>query len=964
VGTDGPSDLSSIAGLRWRGALPPAAKVSVETRAWMQSSPAQASLQVITMHPDVARADAEALVAAVGGLVDDRASLGGAVVLASVTREAIGRLADADAVAWIVPANEAMAEGREGHWCTTMESVAGLFVAEYAVRGEGWDGLGRGQAELTYFMGNGPSSVDGAWGEVQRAMAEWSRHAALKFTQAGSRRQRQSIDIDWLPARHAEATNSWTGNNDPDFSPNVLAHAFYPDAPEPYAGDVHFNDELFRWHIGGPTYEGSGNVFDVALHELGHSLGLAHTSDPNAVMYAYLGGRTFAGLTADDIAAIQTIYKAAPFCEMDVLPARQHVGHEGGRVTFDIVAGPGCTWAVNNPHVWMANEGVARGVGSGRSIIAVGRNTTTSPREGELRIADRMVTITQDAMPCVVTLSPTSFVIDAQRDEEGWFPATSSYWCAWVARSTVPWITVSRQVGNAVYLRFATNLSLAARQGVVRFGTTDVHFEQRASSDEDADGLPDTWERLFGLDPAVGEASADADGDGITNAAEFAAGTHPNGAFERYFAEGATSAFFSTRFAFVNPGETPVGVLMQFQRAQGPPLSHVLEVAPRRRATLDAGDIPGLEQAEFSTRIDSHLQVAIDRTLTWDAGGYGSHAETAIAAPSTTWFFAEGATHSGFQLFYLLQNPGSVAIDVAVTYLRPAPAPPIVKSYTLPPVSRTNIWVNTESADLAGTDVSATLTSGAPFIAERALYRDAAGQVFGAGHAAAGVVSPSTHWYFAEGATGSYLDTFLLIANPALVPADVRVTYLRPGGHRVELPYTIAPQSRFNIWVDFEDASLADTPVSMVVTSQNGVGVVAERAMWWPGGAWHEAHVSPGTTSTGVLWAVAEGEVGGAANAKSYVLVANPTDSYVSIRIDRLYADTSTTEYVYNIPPNSRYNIDTTGGDTLAARQFGMLIESVGGASPPPIVVERAMYSDAGGVRWAAGSGSVATKIR
>ncbi|MBL8143272.1 MAG: hypothetical protein JNM38_19305, partial [Acidobacteria bacterium] len=109
VGTDGPSDLSSIAGLRWRGALPPAAKVSLDTRAWMQSSPAQASLQVITMHPDVARADAEALVATLGGVVDDRASLGGAVVLARVTREAIGRLADADAVAWIVPANEAMA---------------------------------------------------------------------------------------------------------------------------------------------------------------------------------------------------------------------------------------------------------------------------------------------------------------------------------------------------------------------------------------------------------------------------------------------------------------------------------------------------------------------------------------------------------------------------------------------------------------------------------------------------------------------------------------------------------------------------------------------------------------------------------------------------------------------------------------------------------------------------------------
>ena len=41
--------------------------------------------------------------------------------------------------------------------------------------------------------------------------------------------------------------------------------------------------------------------------------------------------------------------------------------------------------------------------------------------------------------------------------------------------------------------------------------------------------------------------------------------------------------------------------------------------------------------------------------MTWDARGYGSHAETAVAAPTPTWYLAEGATHSGFQLFYLVR---------------------------------------------------------------------------------------------------------------------------------------------------------------------------------------------------------------------------------------------------------------------------------------------------------------------
>lgn len=51
------------------------------------------------------------------------------------------------------------------------------------------------------------------------------------------------------------------------------------------------------------------------------------------------------------------------------------------------------------------------------------------------------------------------------------------------------------------------------------------------SADSDADGLPDTWEIEFGLDPQnANDAFDDLDNDGLTNREEYAAGTNPNNA--------------------------------------------------------------------------------------------------------------------------------------------------------------------------------------------------------------------------------------------------------------------------------------------------------------------------------------------------------------------------------------------------------------------------------------------------
>ena len=446
------------------------------------------------------------------------------------------------------------------------------------------------------------------------------------------------------------------------------------------------------------------------------------------------------------------------------------------------------------------------------------------------------------------------------------------------------------------------------------------------------------------------------------------------GRFTRYFAEGATSAFFDTSFALLNAGGTATTARLTYQLAGGTSVVQDVPLGGFVRATVNPEALAGLGSAEFSTVIESSQPLIADRTMRWDAGGYGAHAETAVVAPALTWYLAEGATHGRFNLFYLLQNPNVAEAQVRVRYLRPSGAP-LEKTYALLPNSRTNIWVDYEEFPglgqaLTSTDVSAVfeVVNGQPIIVERAMYADVPGQTYGAGHESAGVTAPALEWFLAEGATGNYFDLFVLIANPGTTDAQVEATYLLPDGTTLVRSYPVAANSRFNIWVDYESPVLADTAVSTTIRSTNGVPVIAERAMWWPGptpATWYEAHNSGGATATGTRWALAEGEVDAARNMETYILIANTATTAATVKVTLLFEDGTSAEQTYAaIPPKSRFNVPTgVFFQQAAGKRFGAIVESLG-TTPAQIVVERAMYWDAAGQRWAAGTSALATRLQ
>ncbi len=97
-------------------------------------------------------------------------------------------------------------------------------------------------------------------------------------------------------------------HGDTPFKDEQLAHAFYP-SNDPIGGDVHFNDAvLFR--SSGEATTGNYDLHLVTLHEIGHSIGLDHSQDPNAIMAPTYDQRyaNKAWLQVDDIAGARALY--------------------------------------------------------------------------------------------------------------------------------------------------------------------------------------------------------------------------------------------------------------------------------------------------------------------------------------------------------------------------------------------------------------------------------------------------------------------------------------------------------------------------------------------------------------------------------------------------------------------------------------------------------------------------------
>lgn len=178
-------------------------------------------------------------------------------------------------------------------------------ISEYRAISQ-WDKL-----DIMYFFVNGTDRLQGDIERevVRQAFELWAGQTPLTFTEVSDRAS-ADIVIGWATGEH--------GDGDPfDGAGDVLAHASFPNPYNDRQVFLHFDDDE-RW-----VNSDSQNVdlLTVAAHEIGHTLGLAHSNDLKALMYpSYSGPHRF--LDQDDIAGAQSLYgvASAPQPEPNVPP--------------------------------------------------------------------------------------------------------------------------------------------------------------------------------------------------------------------------------------------------------------------------------------------------------------------------------------------------------------------------------------------------------------------------------------------------------------------------------------------------------------------------------------------------------------------------------------------------------------------------------------------------------------------
>ncbi|MBS1829619.1 MAG: hypothetical protein JST93_30245 [Acidobacteria bacterium] len=175
-----------------------------------------------------------------------------------------------------------------------------------------------------------------------------------------------------------------------------------------------------------------------------------------------------------------TVSQAAASCSFSLSVTSAQVPRTAGRGTIRVTTN--CVWTASSNADWVRITSGATGNGDGTIEYSYDDNPSVSQRTATITAGGRAFTLTQEGVPCTVTVNPTSADFPGDGGN-GAIAVTSA--CNWQVSASQNWITITSPAsgsGNAaVTYRVAANTSTAARQAAIVIANQTIVIRQAAT---------------------------------------------------------------------------------------------------------------------------------------------------------------------------------------------------------------------------------------------------------------------------------------------------------------------------------------------------------------------------------------------------------------------------------------------------------------------------------------------------
>ncbi|MHB8895096.1 MAG: DUF5719 family protein [Candidatus Geothermincolia bacterium] len=306
---------------------------------------------------------------------------------------------------------------------------------------------------------------------------------------------------------------------------------------------------------------------------------------------------------------------------------------------------------------------------------------------------------------------------------------------------------------------------------------------------------------------------------------------------KEYLSEGTTAGGFDTWVLIVNPNNEYVSAKVEFIGSGGVIAERSVTLPSLARKTVHLENYMS-NSAEIATRITSDLPLIAERSTYWDKDASrlqphqmeGGSATTSAILPSTTWYFAEASSRTGFKTYILVQNPQDKKANITLTfYDTTGQKTEAVK--TVNANSRSTFLV---SDYVSNKDVAVKLSSDVAVTAERSTYWDTSKvdnlwQTL-EGNSSTGSTATHKTWVIAEGSTAGGFHELFAIANFGDSAASVTAQFMKDTGVSKTATFSVPARTRYTLSLD--DYVTGESSVSVLLDSSSSA-LSVDRSMYW-----------------------------------------------------------------------------------------------------------------------------------